>query len=86
METTTAAAAPARKAAPRKTGKTKAKAAPRKTGSRVALKVLAAELEVDPKALRRKLRRVEFGNHDRRDRWTFTEAQAAKVRELYKAN
>lgn len=80
METQTPATAPApAKRAPRKTGKT-AKTAPK--SGKIALKTICSQMKVEPKAARRKLRRSELAFHDKRDRWTFTEAQATRVREL----
>lgn len=78
--------APAPKRTPRKTGK---KAAPAKQAAKpssdgkIALKSICAELKVDPKAARRKLRATEgLGFHGKRDRWAFTKLQADKIREI----
>lgn len=63
--------------------------APRKTGKkaeRVALKTICSQMKIDPKAARRKLRKAELSFHGERERWTFTEAQAAKVKEVLKSS
>lgn len=75
METTTATTTAAPKTAPRKTGK---------KSEKVALKTICAQLKIDPKAARRKLRKAELSFHGAKERWIFTEAQAAKVREILK--
>lgn len=67
--TTTAAAKPAAK--PRKIEK-------------IALKTICSQLKIEPKAARRKLRASELSFHGEGERWVFTEAQAAKVREILK--
>lgn len=52
---------------------------------RTALKSICAKLGMDPKAARRKLRKsAGLSFHGSRERWTFTEAQAEKVREILK--
>jgi hypothetical protein len=61
--------------------------APRKTGKKVerlVLKTICSSLRIDPKAARRKLRKAGFSWHGSRERWTMTEAQATKVREILK--
>lgn len=73
METTTTTSTPA--TAPRKTGK--------KT-ERIPLKALCKTLRIEPKATRRKLRAAKFSWHASRERWTMTEAQAARAREILK--
>lgn len=90
-ETTTApateapATAPAK--APRKTGKKAAAVkAAKRTDGKLALKTLCAQLKIEPKAARRKLRAAKLSFHDHRDRWFFTEAQAARVREVLRPN
>lgn len=79
---------PAAKRPPRKTGKApkaapKAKAAKPADDGKIALKTICAGLKIEPKAARRKLRKAEgLAFHGKRDRWTFTDLQAAKVREI----
>lgn len=61
--------------------------AARKTGKKIertVLKTICATLKIDPKAARRKLRKAGFSWHGSRERWSMTEAQAAKVREILK--
>lgn len=61
--------------------------APRKARKveRTPLKTICASLRIDPKAARRLLRKASgLSFHGARERWTFTEAQAAKVREILK--
>lgn len=62
---------------------TKPAKAPRKT-EKVALKSICSQMKIDPKAARRKLRKSDLGFHSTKDRWMFTESQAAKVREILK--
>lgn len=76
MDTTTETTAPAKRA-PRKTGKKAAK-----PSGKTPLKTICGPLKMDPKAARRKLRKAGFTWHDKRDRWTFTDAQAAKAKEI----
>lgn len=50
---------------------------------RTPLKAICKQLRVEPKAARRVLRKAAgLSFHGSRERWTFTEAQAAKVREI----
>lgn len=71
-ETTTTTEAPARKV--------------RKI-ERTPLKSICGSLKIDPKAARRLLRKSPgLSFHGSRERWTFTEAQAEKVRELLKGS
>lgn len=88
MDTNTTPTTPAPKRAPRKVtkaAKAPAKAAPAKASTKVPLKAICAKMGIEPKAARRKLRRSELGFHGLRDRWSFTPAQAEKVRELLKS-
>lgn len=74
METTsTTSTAPA--TAPRKTGK---------KAERTPLKALCKQLRIEPKAARRKLRAAKFSWHGHRERWTMTEAQLARAKEILK--
>lgn len=54
------------------------------TGKLIPLKTLCAEMELDPKATRVKLRRAiakgDIDFHDHAQRWEFTQAQAKQVR------
>jgi hypothetical protein len=52
---------------------------------KVALKTICAKLDIEPRLARRKLRNAELSFHDKRDRWNFTTAQAAKVQEILSA-
>lgn len=55
------------------------------TGKLIALKTICAEMDLDPKATRVKLRRlVQKGelDHDMNSRWEFTKARAKEVRAL----
>ncbi len=73
METTTTTTAPT---TARKTGK---------KVERTPLKAICKALKVDPKTARRRLRKASgLSFHGSRERWTFTEAQAAKIREILK--
>lgn len=65
---------------------TTANEAPRKARKveRTPLKTICGQLKIDPKAARRKLRKAGFTWHGSRERWTMTEAQATKVREILK--
>lgn len=92
-ETTTATPAPAAKPA-RKTGVKKAGKQAKSSGAKLVkkaptdgtpLKSICAKLRIEPRLARRKLRAANLAFHDKRDRWTFTPAQAAKVTELLKA-
>lgn len=52
---------------------------------RIPLKAICAKLRLEPKAARRKLRKASgLSFHAAKERWTFTESQAAKVREILK--
>lgn len=92
METNTetnAAPAPAPKKAAKKaskpaksTAKLVKKAEP-KDGT--PLKTICAKLKIEPRLARRKLRAAELSFHGKRERWTFTPTQAAKVTEILKA-
>lgn len=73
--------------APKAPGTSKPATAPRKTGKkaeRTALKSICSSLKMDPKAARRKLRKAGLSFHGMRERWTFTDAQATRVREILK--
>jgi hypothetical protein len=92
METTeatnpTPAAKPARKPAAKKAAvKSSAKLvkkADAKDGT--PLKALCAKLKIEPRLARRKLRAADLAFHGKRERWTFTAAQAAKVTEILRA-
>lgn len=65
------------------TESTPAARAPRKI-ERTPLKTICASLRIEPKAARRKLRAAGLSFHAARERWTFTESQAARVREILK--
>lgn len=75
----------------RKAGKAKATASKKKTvakaeptGKLIPLKTICAELDLDPKATRVKLRRLiakgEIDWHDPNSRWEFTPARAKEIR------
>jgi len=79
METTTTTNAPAASTKPAKAVRTGKKI------ERTPLKAICKALRIEPKAARRKLRKAAgLSFHAARERWTFTEAQAAKVREILK--
>lgn len=54
---------------------------------RTPLKSICGSLRIDPKAARRLLRKSPgLSFHGSRERWTFTDAQAEKVREILKGS
>lgn len=75
METNTATSTTTSDKGPRKVAR---------KAERIALKTICSSLKIDPKAARRKLRASGLSFHDSRERWSFTESQAAKVREILK--
>jgi hypothetical protein len=79
-----AAKKPAKKAAPEKKAGG-AKLVKQASGDRIPLKSLCAKLKIEPRLARRKLRAAELSFHDKRDRWNFTAAQAAKATEILRA-
>lgn len=60
--------------------KTSAKRVPKT--DKTPLKTVCAQLKVDPKAARRKLRKAGPAFHGKRERWMLTPAQVAKVKEI----
>lgn len=86
MDTQTATPKAPRKVGPKKVTKvtTKAATAVKTDDGRIALKSICSKLQIEPRAARRKLRNADLGFHDHRDRWSFTEKQAEKVREILK--
>jgi len=100
METTTettSAPAPAAKLAPKKAAKKVSKPAAKQAAKSTAklvkktdsdgtpLKAICAKLKIEPRLARRKLRAADLAFHGKRERWTFTAAQAAKVTEILRA-
>lgn len=86
--TTSLAPKPARKAAKKVTkpaAKKVAKLVTKSTGDGIALKSICAKLKIEPRLARRKLRAAELSFHGKRERWTFTPAQATKVTEILRA-
>jgi hypothetical protein len=59
---------------------------PKSNGKMIPLKAICAELDLDPKATRVKLRRLidkgEIDFHDHSSRWEFTPKQAREIREV----
>jgi hypothetical protein len=49
------------------------------------LKSICAKLRIEPRLARRKLRAANLAFHGKRERWTFTPAQAAKATEILRA-
>jgi hypothetical protein len=94
----TASAKPARRvSSAKKTGKTssakkvtKAAEAPKAEAAasdgKIVLKSLCSQLKINPRIARRKLRKAGLAFHGHRDRWTFTEKQAEKVKEVLRPN
>lgn len=73
-----------RKTTARKKGTAK-KVTKKATNNRIPLKRICADLDIDPKMARRKLRAAELSGHDPKSRWEFTPAQAKKAREVLSA-
>lgn len=61
---------------------TNAKTTSTKSETRVPLKRICADLKMEPRLARRKLRNADLSFHDSRDRWSFTKAQVPKVKAI----
>lgn len=48
----------------------------------VTLKAICAELKIEPRIARRKLRKAKLDSHDARDRWTFKAGSATHTKVL----
>jgi hypothetical protein len=62
-----------------------ATAAKRTTGDGTPLKAICSALKIEPRLARRKLRAANLAFHGAKERWSFTDAQAAKVKEILRA-
>ncbi len=97
-ESTSSAKSARRVSSAKKTGKTssakkvtKAAEAPKAEAAapsdgKIVLKSLCSQLKINPRIARRKLRKAGLAFHGHRDRWTFTEKQAEKVKEVLRPN
>jgi len=56
-----------------------------RTGDGTPLKSICSQLKIEPRLARRKLRAANLAFHGAKERWSFTDAQTAKVKEILRA-